>query len=102
MNTLVLPIGLKENFFCSKTQVGSPAVRLRLARCAAGVKRWSEAMDFIQTIFKTYLLIDHLSELYYKGLDVPSSIPLITQGFSSHPNTQTYGTMLRILTFQGL
>ena len=28
------------------TQVGSPAVRLRLARCTASVKRWSEAMDF--------------------------------------------------------
>ena len=27
------------------TQVGSPAVRLRLARCTAWVKRWSEAMD---------------------------------------------------------
>ena len=28
------------------TQVGSPAVRLRLAHCTAWVKRWSEAMDF--------------------------------------------------------
>jgi hypothetical protein len=27
-------------------------VRLRLARCRAWVKRWSEAMDFLQTIFK--------------------------------------------------
>ena len=36
-----------------ETQVGSPAVRLRLARCTAWVKRWSEAMDFLQTIFKT-------------------------------------------------
>ena len=35
------------------TQVGSPAVRCRLARCTAWVKRWSEAMDFLQTIFKT-------------------------------------------------
>ena len=32
------------------TQVGSPAVRFRLARCTAWVKRWSEAMDFFQTI----------------------------------------------------
>ena len=32
------------------TQVGSPAVRLRLARCMTWVKRWSEAMDFLQTI----------------------------------------------------
>ena len=31
------------------TQVGSPAVRLRLARCTAWVKRWSKAMDFLQT-----------------------------------------------------
>ena len=93
---------VSTKFKYNKTQVGSPAVRLRLTRCTAWVKRWSEAMDFIQTIFKTYLLIDHLPELYYKGLDVPSSIPLITQGFSSHPNTQTYGTILRILTFQGL
>ena len=31
---------------CIKTQVGSPAVRLRLARCTAWVKRWSEAKDF--------------------------------------------------------
>ena len=29
------------------TQVGSPAVRLRLARCTAWVKRWSEAIDFL-------------------------------------------------------
>ena len=36
-----------------QTQVGSPAVRLRLARFTAWVKRWSEAMDFLQTIFKT-------------------------------------------------
>ena len=36
-----------------KTQVGSPALRLRLARCTAWVKRWSEAMDFLQIIFKT-------------------------------------------------
>ena len=36
------------------TQVGSPAVRLRLARCTAWVKRWSEAMDFLQTIWHKY------------------------------------------------
>ena len=30
-----------------------PAVRLRLERCTAWVKRWSEAMDFLQIIFKT-------------------------------------------------
>ena len=41
---------LTENMF--NTQVGSPAVRLRLARCTAWAKRWSEAMDFLQTIFK--------------------------------------------------
>ena len=31
----------------TETQVGSPAVRLRLARCTAWVKQWSEAMDFL-------------------------------------------------------
>ena len=36
-----------------QTQVRSPAVRLRLALCTAWVKRWSEAMNFLQTIFKT-------------------------------------------------
>ena len=36
-----------------QTQVGSPAVRLGLASCTAWVKRWSEAMDFLQDIFKT-------------------------------------------------
>ena len=39
------------------TQVGSPAVRLWLARCTAWVKRWSEAMDFLQTIFKTNIFL---------------------------------------------
>ena len=70
------------------TQVGSPAMRFRLARCTAWVKRWSEAMDFLLTTYfqNKYLLIGHLWELYYnKGLDVPSSIPLIIRGFSSHP-----------------
>ena len=38
----------------AKTQVGSPAVRLRLVCCTAWVKRWSEAMDFLQTISKIY------------------------------------------------
>ena len=51
------------------TQVGSPTMRLRLARCTARVKRWSEAMDFLQN---KYLLIAHLWELYYKGLDIPA------------------------------
>ena len=46
------------------TQVESPTMRLRLARCTARVKRWSEAMDFLQN---KYLLIAHLWELYYKG-----------------------------------
>ena len=39
------------------TQVGSPAVRLRLARCTSWVKRWSKAMDFLET---TYFQTKHL------------------------------------------
>ena len=39
------------------TQVGSPAVRLRLARCTSWVKLWSEAMDFLQTIFKSNIFL---------------------------------------------
>ena len=31
----------------TKTQVGSPAVLLRLTHCTSWVKRWSEAMDFL-------------------------------------------------------
>ena len=46
------------------TQVGSPAVRLRLARCMAWVKRWSEAMDFLQTIFKTNISLSGIFENY--------------------------------------
>jgi len=34
---------------------------------------------------KKHFLITHIRDLHYKGLDIPSSIPLITQGFSSHP-----------------
>ena len=34
---------------------------------------------------KQMIFIAHIGEIYYKGLDIPSSIPLITQGFSSHP-----------------
>ena len=48
----------------SKTQVGSPAVHLRLAHCTAWVKRWSEAMDFFQTIFKTNISLSGIFENY--------------------------------------
>ena len=47
-----------------QTQVGSPAVLFRLARCTSWVKRWSEAMDFFQTIFK--ITIVYLRDLYGK------------------------------------
>ena len=40
------------NIYVFNTQVGSPAVRLRLARCTAWVKRWSKAMDFLQTLLQ--------------------------------------------------
>jgi hypothetical protein len=40
---------------------------------------------FPSNYFQNKHLIAHLRDLYYKGLDVPSSIPLITGGFSSHP-----------------
>ena len=43
-----------------KTQVGSPSVRLRLVCCTAWVKRWSEAMDFLQTIFKTNIFLSRI------------------------------------------
>ena len=49
-----------------QTQVGSPAVRLRLARCTAWVKRWSEAMDFLQTIFKTNIFLLRIFENHTK------------------------------------
>ena len=45
---------LQRTWYILQTQVGSPAVRLRLARCMAWVKRWSKAMDY------KYLLIEHL------------------------------------------
>ena len=39
-----------------------------------------------QTFFQNkHFFINHIRGLHYKGLDIPSSIPLITQGFSSHP-----------------
>ena len=40
----------------------APAVRLRLARCTAWVKRWSEALDFLQTIFKTNIFLLRIFE----------------------------------------
>ena len=52
------------------TQVGSPAVRLRLARCTAWVKRWSEAMDFFKTIFKTIIFLSHILEICTKNQKV--------------------------------
>jgi hypothetical protein len=33
---------------------------------------------------KQIILILHIGEIYFKGLDIPSSIPFITRGFSSH------------------
>ena len=33
---------------------------------------------------KQIFFIMHIGEIYYKGLDLPSSILLITRGFSSH------------------
>ena len=50
------------------TQVGSPAVRLRLAGCTAWVKRWSEAMDFLQTIFKINIFLLPIFENYVQNL----------------------------------
>ena len=52
------------SFIKKQTQVGSPAMRLRLARCTAWVKRWSEAMDFLQTIFKTNISLSGIFENY--------------------------------------
>ena len=50
----------------SKTQVGSPAVHLRLAHCTAWVKRWSETMDFLQTIFiKSKFYKKHGATFFY-------------------------------------
>ena len=42
-------------------------------------------MDIFQTFQNKHFFITHIRDLHYKGLDVPSTIPLITQGFSSHP-----------------
>ena len=58
----LLKVNYFENVFL--TQVGSPAVRLRLARCTAWVKRWSEAMDFIQNIFNTNISLSGIFENY--------------------------------------
>jgi hypothetical protein len=49
------------------TQVGFPAVRRRLACCTAWVKRWSEAMDFPQTIFKANILQNYDFLLRFKS-----------------------------------
>ena len=54
----------EKQFLHVQTQVGSPAVRLRLAHCTAWVKRWSEAMDFLQTIFKTNIFLLRIFENY--------------------------------------
>ena len=56
-------MGLNGLIF-EKTQVRSPAVRLRLARCTAWVKRWSEAMDFLQTILKTNTFLSPIFKNY--------------------------------------
>ena len=40
-----------------QTQVGSTAVRLRLAHYTSWVKRWSKAMDFLQTIFQSNIFL---------------------------------------------
>ena len=54
-NQVIIPI------FLLYTQVGSPAVHLRLASCTSWVKRWSEAMDFLQTIFKTNISLSRIN-----------------------------------------
>ena len=45
------------------------------------VLKWAKNAFFVVLA----LFWAHIRDLHYKGLDLPSSIPLITQGFSSHP-----------------
>ena len=42
------------------------AMRLRLMHCMSWVKQWSEAMDFLQTIFKTNIFLSRILEIYIK------------------------------------
>ena len=62
---MVCPLQNQSELLYKNTQVGSPAVRLKLARCTAWVKQWSEAMDFLQTIFKTNIFLLRIFENYY-------------------------------------
>ena len=41
-----------------------PDVHLRLAHCTSWVKRWSEAMDFLQTFFKTNIFSLCILDIY--------------------------------------
>jgi hypothetical protein len=61
---LITTCSINLENFVKNTQVRSPAVLLRLARCTSWVKRWSEAMDFLQTIFKTNIFLSRILEIY--------------------------------------
>ena len=77
-------------------QVRSPAaVCLRLVHCTSWVKRWSKAMDFLQTIFITNILLNIL-EIYnikalcqYNGSSKPVSRVLIDLHNSSYIQQST-------------
>ena len=57
--------------FIKKKDGGSPDARLRLND---GAKLWVS----FKLYFKTNNFFAHIGEIYYKGLDIPSYIPLIT------------------------
>ena len=67
-------------------------MRLRLERCTAWVKRWSEAMDFFQTIFKTNIFfIMDFRDLYYIGLEPDfhaSEDPIVTESKGMQKNSR--------------
>ena len=71
-----------------KKGVGSPAARLWFARLTLARLRLNDGAKLwvsFKLCFKTNDFMAHIGELYYKGLDISSPIPLITRGFSSQP-----------------
>ena len=54
-------------------------VHLRLARCTSWVKQWSEAMDFLQTFFKTNIFFPRILDIYFiKGQTYHPSHPIVS------------------------
>ena len=69
-----------QNFYTIEDG-GSPDARLRFARLTLARLRLNDGAKLwvsFKLCFKQMIFIAHIGEIYYKGLDIPSSIPLIT------------------------